>query len=92
MCLECLLPHEGKDQRCSDDNVIGLFGTPNKNTKDDWMTRDSTTITTEMKRHGDTPYNNCTQNWCMTNHSDSLFTYNEPGMGFIVVTPSLPLR
>lgn len=69
-------------KKTSDDNIIGMLGTPNKNTDDDWMTRDGTTITTRKKRRGEIPYKYCTENWCMTDPKDSLFLYNEAGMGF----------
>lgn len=58
--------------------VRGLFGTPNGQVSDDWVTRDGTILpapVTDDERLFAGAYNYCTTNWCIRNAADSLFTY-----------------
>jgi len=56
-----------------EDSTIGLLGTPNGNTQDDWMTRDGASIAV-LSSHEDT-YNYCVDNWCVS-QEDSIMAYH----------------
>ena len=63
----------------SGETVVGLFGTPNGISSDDWMMYDGTPVgvATGNDRLFATAYDYCTVNWCIRNASLSLFTYME---------------
>lgn len=66
------------------DGVIGLMGSPNQNRTDDWMSKDGKVITQPKVRNDflfETAYNYCTENWCVSNETDSLFSF-ENGTSF----------
>lgn len=57
---------------------LGLLGTPNGNTQDDWMDPEGTTIPLSISgpnRHKDA-IDYCYDNWCVS-QEDSLFAYND---------------
>jgi len=64
-------------QQQFEDTTVGLLGTPNSNTADDWMTPDGTTLPlqhTGDNRHEDM-YEYCVENWCVS-QEDSIMTYH----------------
>ena len=67
------------------DNVIGLLGTPDNDATNDWVTRDGVKqlIPEErLDRVGQAAYDFCTTNWCMRDHMESIFHYNEIDFGY----------
>lgn len=69
------LPASQKDQ--FQDTTVGLLGTPNGDTSDDWMTRDGTQL--QLQHTGDQRHENmydyCVENWCVS-QEDSIMTYH----------------
>lgn len=55
------------------ENAVGLLGTPNGNTEDEWIS--STGEILELQRGGQVAYEYCTQNHCIENEEDSLFVH-----------------
>ena len=69
------LPNFHQDQFMT--GGLGLLGTPNGNTQDDWMDRDGVTLPLEhwtATRHSDM-LDYCVNNWCVT-QEESLMTYH----------------
>lgn len=68
----------------NDNDWIGLLGSPNDNEDDDWMYRNGTALKsgkTASERMLVDAYDYCSQNWCIRNETESLFTY-EAGTRF----------
>jgi hypothetical protein len=68
-----------------DDTLAGLLGSPDGDASNDWMTPDGTTVQVEgglIDRSRQGAYDYCSANWCMTEPEQSLFLYNEHGVGF----------
>lgn len=64
--------------------VRGLLGTPNGDAFDDWTTKTGEIITVPKTRQGrlfEEAYTYCTSNWCVSEESESLFSY-ESGTSF----------
>ena len=62
----------------SSQRVLGLLGSPNRDSKDDWMSRSGAVLPaprTSEERLFEKAYNYCTANWCVKTAADSLFTY-----------------
>lgn len=57
------------------ERVVGLLGTPNDNPLDDWT--DANGITLPFSSADKDGFDYCTNNWCIRNEADSLFTYME---------------
>jgi len=58
--------------------LLGLLGTPNGNTDDDWMTPNGVVLeppSSDLERLFSTAYDYCRENWCAQDSADSLFTY-----------------
>jgi len=73
--FDMCLPQVQQDQFM--ETTVGLLGTPNGNTQDDWMTPEGETLEllhTGHNRHENT-INYCVDNWCVT-QEDSLMTYH----------------
>jgi hypothetical protein len=71
MCLPAV------QQQQFEDTSVGLFGTPNGNTQDDWMNQAGDTLElqhTGHNRHENT-INYCVDNWCVS-EGESLMTYH----------------
>ena len=68
----------------NDDEVVGMFGTPDDDNTNEWMTRDGTSVrdSSDVPRRGDVPHDYCTDNWCIRDEAESLFKYNEEGFDF----------
>lgn len=67
-----ILPLEGTVK------YFGLYGTPDNNRTNDWVTSNGTTISLPEDPNEllyAKAYNYCVQNWCIQNAVDSLFTY-----------------
>ena len=65
-------------------NVLGLLGTPNIDTVDDWRDPDGNILQLPSSADGllyESAYDYCTTNWCIQSASDSLFSY-ESGTNF----------
>lgn len=65
------------EQRAFEETTVGLLGTPNGDTQDDWMTTEGETLElrhTGHNRHENT-INYCVENWCVS-EADSLMTYH----------------
>jgi len=66
------------EQEAFEQGGLGLLGTPNGNTQDDWMDKNGNTL--EIKRHGKTKQedaiNYCYDNWCVS-QMDSIMTHSE---------------
>jgi von Willebrand factor type D domain/Fibrinogen beta and gamma chains, C-terminal globular domain len=59
------------------ETLVGLFGTPNDDYLDDWMTPNGTTVSAASGPDliFQSSYDYCKTNWCVNNASASLFTY-----------------
>jgi hypothetical protein len=59
------------------ESMVGLLGTPNKDTSDDWMAPNGTKVPVGSGNDMlfGPAYNYCRRNWCLRNASASLFTY-----------------
>jgi len=67
------------------DNVIGLLGTPDQDTTNDWMTRSGAVVpipNDQIARVKKEAYDYCTQNWCLQDAEESIFHYNEIAFGY----------
>ena len=67
------------------DNVIGLLGTPDQDTTNDWMTRSGEVVPVpddRIARVKKEAYDYCTQNWCLQDAEESIFHYNEIAFGY----------
>lgn len=73
--FDICLPAAHKDQFMS--HSLGLFGTPNGNQNDDWMTKEGETL--KMKHWGRTRHKDtleyCVDNWCVS-QEDSIMSYH----------------
>ena len=61
-------------------NIIGLMGTPNNETGDDWMNPDGNTLQLPSSQGGflhEPAHAYCTENWCLRSEQESLFTYED---------------
>ena len=54
-------------------DVTGLLGTPNGDQSDDWMDVNGNTITKDSMDE----YDYCTDNWCIRDAVDSIFTFDD---------------
>jgi len=63
----------------ADEKIVGLLGTPNGNMTDDWMSSGEERIVTPVGDRNmllfQTAYDYCVGNWCVTDATDSMFTY-----------------
>lgn len=66
------------------DKTIGLFGSPDKDVSNDWMTKDGEVLELPPihERINFEGYNHCTKEWCVEKEEDSLFVYKEDGVDF----------
>jgi len=67
------------------DTMIGLMGSPDGNTQNDWMQRDGKALNVPSTRTDlirKPAYDYCTTNWCIKDATESLFTYNQVGFDF----------
>lgn len=65
-------------------DVIGMLGTPNGNPFDDWTSKIGTPISNAGSSEGnlfETAYDYCTTNWCISEESQTIFTF-ENGITF----------
>ena len=64
-----------------DPTLIGLLGSPDEDTANDWMKPDGKIADEDITMASDDNYAQlyCTKNWCINNRDDSMFKYNEPG-------------
>lgn len=67
------LPKEEQEKFKKQDINFGLFGSPNENSQDDWMTPDGTQvdIPTEGKK-GPAAFDYCTKNWCVSQENSEM--------------------
>lgn len=68
-----------QDWARSQENFVGLLGTPDGDPTNDWMDRDANlipvpTLLTDLRF--DKSYDWCVQNWCIRSAGESLFTYD----------------
>jgi hypothetical protein len=56
------------------ETTVGLLGTPNGNTADDWMTRDGTSLPVTTHSH-DLMWHYCVDNWCVA-QGESIMSYH----------------
>ncbi len=59
------------------EDIRGLFGFPDDDAANDWMTRDGTKLelpAADLRKKE--AYEYCTEQWCIRDPSDSLFVYN----------------
>jgi von Willebrand factor type D domain len=73
--LNVRLPTAFRNER-----IVGLLGSPTDNRSDDWMDRAGNVLTYPTVSNdlvGEVAYTYCTDNWCLTEQSDSLFQYDE---------------
>lgn len=66
------------DWERSNERIVGLLGTPNDIQADDWMDTNNQPVPIPTTKEGlrfDTAYDYCTENWCIKQEEDSLFTY-----------------
>lgn len=61
------------------ESIIGLLGSPNGDQTDDWMTRDGTVLEIGSDLLFREAYEYCTENWCLPDPSDSLFSFYPEG-------------
>jgi hypothetical protein len=69
VCVQPSIPHE---------SLIGLLGTPNENTEDDWMDTDGNTLsvpTSLNDRIGDAALEYSSTNWCIDDVAEAVFSY-----------------
>jgi len=68
------------------DPGLGLLGTADGDVSNDWTKPDGTVVpidaSTNNRVRTKTAYDYCTQNWCMRDPEQSLFTYNQAGKTF----------
>jgi len=67
------------------DTTVGLLGSIDRNGLNDWMLRDGTEVPVSHSLSSRAQYDYCTKNWCITDASESMFTY-EPGYGHADIT------
>jgi len=64
------------------ERIVGLYGTPNGDPTDDWMSPDGTRIELPTESSDlvfEAAYNYCSTHWCIRDEADSLFTYKQSG-------------
>jgi len=68
----------------SEERLLGLLGSPNGESSDDWMTRNGTSISIpeggrrgRRGRYFEPAYEYSTTNWCITDPEESFFAYEE---------------
>jgi len=62
----------------SGETILGLLGTPNGDSSDEWRRPNGTTISapsTEDEKIFGTAYDYCVENWCIDISANSMFTY-----------------
>jgi hypothetical protein len=71
------------DSYVASNSFVGMLGTPNLNSLDDWMTKDGQPITLPGSSDilDQASYDYCVSNWCIRNAEESIFVY-EAGMAF----------
>jgi von Willebrand factor type D domain len=57
------------------ESFVGLLGSPNGNRKDDWMTPQGSPVSILGDKRFEAAYQYCTENWCVRNKTDSLFSH-----------------
>lgn len=67
----------GQDEEQFKTSSVGLLGTPNQSTKDDWMAVDGQTLVIPTTDRIKAAHNYCVDNWCVNNETDSVITYAE---------------
>lgn len=65
----------------SDDNLVGLLGSPDGKSNNDWMDKTGKVLARGSSR-GKDAYDYCLKNWCINNEHESLFFYNQLGANF----------
>ena len=66
------------DCASSNGKWVGLLGSPNKNSQDDWMTTNGTSLYVPRKEMTySKAYNYCGSQWCIRSEENSLFTCND---------------
>jgi hypothetical protein len=68
----------------SEESLIGLLGSPIGVFSDEWMNRAGASLSfpsSALQRLSEPAYNYCTENWCISDETDSLFEY-EDGFSF----------
>ena len=77
-CWLSVLVQMSNDFRGNED-FVGLFGSRNGDTTDDWKLPNGATVSIPVTQEGltfESAYNFCLQSWCLTDNSTSLFTYS----------------
>jgi len=64
------------DDYRTNETFVGLLGSPNGDRKDDWMTPQGSSVSIVQDKRFEPAYQYCTENWCIRNETESLFTYN----------------
>ncbi|CAJ1948239.1 unnamed protein product [Cylindrotheca closterium] len=61
------------------DAISGLLGSPDGNPFNDWTTKNGEVLDTNFRFSNEDGYKYCTTEWCISDVSESLFTYNQAG-------------
>ena len=70
----------------SNETLVGLLGTPNDDSTDDWVAPDGTALLQPARADDllfSAAYDYCTTNWCISNQTDSLFQNAAQTGGFV---------
>jgi len=67
------------------DATVGLLGSVDNFALNDWMLPNGNPLPISHSRNAQEDYDYCTRNWCITDATKSLFTY-EPGYGHAEIT------
>jgi hypothetical protein len=63
------------DDYRSGEDIIGLLGTPDDDSSNEWMKPDGQRIPVPVSSRYEEAYDYCVQNWCVRDKSKSLFAY-----------------
>jgi hypothetical protein len=66
----------------TDDVMVGMIGSPDDNFNNDWMDRAGEVLALPADKRGPESYEYCVDNWCVKDPENSMFFYNEFGIGF----------
>lgn len=66
------------DDYRTNETFVGLLGSPNGDRKDDWMTPQGSPVSIQADKRFEPAYKYCTENWCVEDETESLFTYSNP--------------
>jgi len=75
MCLP------GQDKEAFEQGSVGLWGSPDGETSNDWMGPEGQTLMIPDHGREQASFNYCTDNWCVEEEDDSILTY-PPGSNF----------